>query len=217
MIEGMFFVLEGIDGAGTTTQTERLVSAMRKKGLPVHGTREPSDGPFGVMIRQVLRGRLVVSGASGVRAPGWSTMALLFAADRADHVDAEIIPNLLDGVSVVCDRYVASSLAYQSSAGTATPEEMNWIRTINARARTPDLTIVLDVPEEVAAARRAARSGARELYEDSAFQAQLGAFYRDLERHLPGERIVHIDGARDAETVHADVLDAVERVRHGTW
>jgi dTMP kinase len=212
MIEGHFIVLEGIDGAGTTTQSGLLARALRKRGLPVHNTREPSDGPIGTMIRQVLQGRLVVPGVSGPRPPSWATMALLFAADRVDHLDAEIIPNLLDGVTVISDRFDHSSVAYQS-ADTSNPGAVDWIRTINARARRPDLTLVLDVGADCAARRRRERSGRPELYDDPELQARLAAFYRDLEKHFPGERIVHIDGERDADTVHRDVCAQVDALR----
>lgn len=104
MIDGLFIVLEGVDGAGTTTHTKLLAASLGARGLPVHTTREPSDGPIGVMIRQILTGRLVVPGMNGPRPPTWKTMALLFAADRADHVEAEIEPNLRDGVTVISDR-----------------------------------------------------------------------------------------------------------------
>src|SRR5215472_4321878 len=108
---GRFVVIEGIDGAGTTTQVGRLVDRLRKSEIDARGTREPSDGPVGTLIRQVLAGRVVVPGG---RAPGWATMALLFAADRVDHVEAEIEPALAKGSVIVSDRYDASSLAYQS-------------------------------------------------------------------------------------------------------
>src|SRR4051794_39705484 len=109
---GRFIVLEGIDGAGTTTQTARLVDRLRGDGkTAVKITREPSDGPIGSLVRQVLTGRIV---SPGGRAPGWTTMALLFAADRMDHVESEIEPFLLSDGVVVSDRYDASSLAYQS-------------------------------------------------------------------------------------------------------
>src|SRR5690606_18811113 len=122
MIEGLFIVLEGVDGAGTTTHTKLLADALRARGLPVHTTREPSDGPVGVQIRQILTGRLVVPGINGPRPPSWSTMALLFAADRMDHVEASITPNLMDGVTVISDRYYHSSVAYQSITGGGEPD-----------------------------------------------------------------------------------------------
>lgn len=212
MIEGHFIVLEGIDGAGTTTQTGLLGETLRKRGLPVHTTREPSDGPIGTMIRQVLQGRIVVPGVSGPRAPSWATMALLFAADRVDHLDAEIVPNLLDGVTVVSDRYDHSSVAYQS-VDTQAPQAVEWIKSLNAKARRPDLTIVLDVTPANAERRRMKRSGRPELYDEPELQARLAAFYRELERHFPNERIVHVDGDRDIDAVHRDVIAQVDALR----
>ena len=82
MPRGHLIVLEGVDGAGTTTQAERLREAFVRRGLPAHVTAQPSQGPVGMLIRQVLSGRLVQNGA---KPPSWATMALLFAADRQDH------------------------------------------------------------------------------------------------------------------------------------
>ncbi len=212
MIEGHFIVIEGIDGAGTTTQVQMLSKVLRKRGLPVHATREPSDGPIGSMIRQVLSGRVVVPGVSGPRAPSWATMALLFAADRCDHLDAEVVPNLLDGVTVLSDRYDYSSVAYQS-VDVEAPDAVEWIRAINRKARRPDLTIVVDVRAETAAKRRAIRSGRPDLYEQADIQARLAEFYLSLDRHFPGERIVHVDGERDLDTVCQDIVAHVDALR----
>src|SRR5450755_2888527 len=111
MAKGRLVVLEGIDGAGTTTQAARLAARIKQAGTKARTTKEPSDGPVGTLIRHVLTGRIV--GAKGL-APGWATMALLFAADRMDHVETEIEPFLAEGGVIVSDRYDASSLAYQS-------------------------------------------------------------------------------------------------------
>src|SRR6516165_4543536 len=101
MAGGRFVVLEGIDGSGTTTQVARLADRLRGQGVLVRATREPSDGPVGTLVRQVLTGRVVVPGG---RAPGWATMALLFAADRMDHVESEIEPVVAQSGVVVSDR-----------------------------------------------------------------------------------------------------------------
>lgn len=213
MIDGLFIAIEGIDGAGTTTQAAKLFDALQAKGLPVHLTREPSDGPIGVLIRQILSGRVVVPGVHGVRPPDWTTMALLFAADRVDHVDAEIVPNLMDGVTVITDRFDYSSVAYQSMTSDDGDSAIEWVRTINARARRPDLTIVLDVPSDIAAQRRQKRAKARELYEDDELQAKLAAFYADIERHFPKDKVVHVDGASPLDVVAAEILRAVVALR----
>jgi dTMP kinase len=216
MIEGMFVVLEGIDGAGTTTQTQRLVDTLRKRGLPVRSTRQPSDGPVGALIRQILTGRVVSPGVGGmVSAPSWNTMALLFAADRLDHIDAEIAPNMHDGVIVVSDRYDYSSVAYQCVSAGATPETVEWVRAINRFARRPDLTIVLDVSAEVAEARRRGRSGRVELYDDDGLQRQIAEFYRTIEVHFPGDHIVHVDASKTPDVVAAAVLAHFDEARGG--
>jgi dTMP kinase len=209
--KGRFIVLEGIDGAGTTTQCALLAARLRKDGAQVRTTREPSDGPVGGTIRQILAGRIV--GAGG-RAPGWATMALLFAADRMDHVEAEIEPFVSAGGVVISDRYDASSLAYQSvSSGRGGETTVEWIRTLNKNAKRPHLTIVLDVPPEVAANRREARGDAAQLYEQNELQRALCVFYKDLQRHMPQDRVVVVDGSgpveQVAEKVHAACAAAV--------
>lgn len=212
MIEGHFIAIEGIDGAGTTTQAARLAAALRKRGLPVRTTHEPTDGPVGALIRQVLNGRVVVGGPAGSTSLAWSTLALLFAADRLDHLQAEIVPNLMDGVTVITDRYDASSIAYQGVvSGDAAVTD--WIRAINARARRPDLTIILDVSPDTATERRRLRGNAPDLFEEDELQRRLAGFYATIERYLPGDRVLHLDGNGDPEAVHAGVLAAVEALR----
>jgi len=210
MSHGRFVVLEGIDGAGTTTQAALLAKRLKSGGTAVRTTREPSDGPVGTLIRQVLSGRIV--GPGGL-APGWETMALLFAADRMDHVETEIEPFLANGGVVISDRYDASSLAYQSvSSGRGGEDAVSWIRTLNRYARRPDVTIVLDVPSDVAAGRREVRGEAAQLYEQNEVQRSLVVFYRDLARYMPKDRVVLVDATGSveqvAETIHAAYLGA---------
>ena len=142
-------MLEGVDGAGTTTHSKLLTQGLKQRGISAHGTREPSDGPIGVMLRQVLTGRLVVRSQEGPRSPSWSTMALLFAADRLDHIEAEVVPHLAAGTVVISDRYDYSSVAYQSSTAATegnADDAVQWVKTLNHHARRPDLTLVLDIP-----------------------------------------------------------------------
>lgn len=215
--EGLFVVLEGIDGSGTSTQAERWATHLRAQRRMVHVTHEPSSGPIGTQIRLVLRQRLALPAAQQAE-----TMALLFAADRLDHVESEVGPLLRDGYVVISDRYDLSSLAYQSTtAAPATPEgppsqqareaaaTVEWIRTLNRFARRPDVTVVLDVSPDVAAARRRARGGAAEIYDDGELQARLAGAYRRAEELVPGDQVIHIDGDRDADTVAAAVAAAL--------
>jgi dTMP kinase len=207
--KGRFIVLEGIDGAGTTTHVARLADRLRALKLPVRTTREPSDGPIGALVRQVLTGRVIVPGG---RAPNWATMALLFAADRMDHVEAEIEPWVNDGGTMISDRYDASSLAYQSvSSGRGGSDAVEWIRTLNRDCRRPDLTIVLDVNFEEAARRRDKRGEAAQLYEQNEVQRALAVFYRDLAKHLPKDRVTLVDAGGTIDDVHERIFAAYTR------
>jgi dTMP kinase len=200
-----FIVLEVIDGAGTTTQTAHLVAALSAGGARAHATREPSDGPVGKHLREILTGRVHVHASSDAQRA--AQMALLFAADRLDHVGSEIEPRLRAGEWVVSDRYDHSSVAYQSVT-SGDPSSIAWLRELNRYADRPHLTIVLDASPEVARARRLARDAARELFDADDLQRKLAAFYRDLDRYFPNEPIVHLDADREVEAVARDVLAA---------
>jgi dTMP kinase len=206
---GYFIVIEGIDGSGSTTHTKLLAKSLRQSGRKVVETCEPSAGPIGGLIRQVLQRRLFVADATGPRAFAWSTMALLFAADRMDHLDAEIVPALRDGAIVISDRYDLSSLAYQSVTAPGGDKVVPWIRDLNRLALRPDLTLVIDVPAEVAAERRERRAGIEEIFEAREIQARLCSVYREAEALVPGDRLRHVDGASSVEQVAARILDAV--------
>ena len=202
---GLFVVLEGIDGAGTTTQAERLSAALREEGRAVLTTREPSDGPVGTLLRQALAGRLVLPGGRGALAP--ETLALLFAADRTDHLAAQVRPALEAGTIVVCDRYVLSSLAYQ---GALLPPR--WVEAINAFAEPPDLTLFLEVDPKVASRRRASRGGEAELFEEDGLQRKVARQYLEaIRRRGRADRVVRVPGDRSVEEVTEIALAAVRR------
>ena len=203
---GHFIVLEGLDGAGTTTQTERLAAALRAEGHAVLTTREPSDGPVGTLIRQALTGRLVLPGGAGPLAP--ETLALLFAADRTDHLRAKVLPALEAGKVVLSDRYVLSSLAYQ---GASLP--MAWVDAINTHAIPADLTLFVGVAPEVAARRRAVRGDAAELFEADEAQRRIARQYlAAIRRRGERERVVRIDGSQSVEAVTAAALAEVRKL-----
>lgn len=206
---GVFVVVEGIDGSGSTTHTKLLGKALRQRGLKVVETCEPSPGPVGAMIRQVLQRRLFVADAAGPREFAWSTMALLFAADRMDHLDSTVVPALRDGAVVLSDRYDLSSLAYQSVTAPSGEKVVPWIRELNAAALRPDLTIVIDVPVEVAEERRRARGGIEEMFERRDLQARLSAVYAEAERLVPGDRLQHVLGVGAASDVASNILNEV--------
>lgn len=203
----MFIVLEGIDGSGTTTQLTRLQRAIEARGHRVHPTREPSGGPVGRLLRQVLTGTLLVE--SGPLRFDFCTMALLFAADRMDHVRREIEPALERNEIVVCDRYDLSSLIYQSETSPDAEAYLPWLASLNARAIRPDLTVVLAVDAGVALERRRARGGAEELFEVPELQVRLAARYAEAPRFLPADRLVVLDGNGTLDDVERAILAEV--------
>jgi dTMP kinase len=207
---GFFIVIEGIDGCGSTTHSKLLAKTLRGRGREVVHTCEPTGGPIGAMIRQVLQHRLVVPDTPGPRTFSWSTMALLFAADRLDHLDSTVIPALRDGAIVVSDRYDLSSVAYQSATAPGGEEAMPWIRQLNACALRPDLTVVINVPLEVAEARRASRGGKEEMFEKRALQERLVELYARAEELTPGDNIVHVSGIGEQPEVAARIIEAVK-------
>jgi len=205
--DGLFIVFEGIDGAGTTTQAARYASYLRSKKRLAHVTREPSSGPIGSLLRLVLTQRLTMPSHHRD-----SAMALLFAADRIDHIQSDIAPHLRDGYVVISDRYELSSIIYQSLGvedDTARREFIKWIRECNRYALRPNVTLVVDVDPETAAQRRRARGGASELFEEPEFQARFARAYLRAEEIMPDDHIVHVDGNADVDTVTASIISAL--------
>ena len=211
MIHGHFIVLEGIDGSGTTTQASLLTKRFSENGLPAHMTAEPSDGPTGSLVRQILTGR-IVSQRTPPTLPSWKTMALLFAADRQDHIEAEIQPNLREGVTVLCDRYVYSSIIYQSLS-TDIAGAAEWIRELNRFAPEPDLVIYLQIPPEVAMRRRQRRDRKSEIYDDPDFQVLLAKEYDKMNALFPDTRIATIDSDQPMAVVTDACWTEIEKLR----
>jgi dTMP kinase len=205
----LFVVVEGIDGSGSTTHAKLLAKAIKSRGPEVALTCEPSSGPIGSLIRQVLQRRLFVPDATGPRNFAWSTMALLFAADRMDHLDSTVAPALRAGSVVVSDRYDLSSLAYQSVTAHNGAESIPWIRELNAQALRPDLTIVIDVPVELAEERRRARGGGEEIFDALEIQAKLATVYARAEELVPNDRMFHVPGTGEIQEVAARILQTV--------
>lgn len=211
---GKLVVLEGIDGAGTTTQMGRLAEHLRATGTPTHVTREPSTGPIGKLIRQMLTGE--IDNASRGRT---EMMALLFAADRLDHNTGEIEPALARGEWVISDRYDLSSLTYQSAHDGGEGwdrDRIGWIRAQNRFAMRPDVTFVVDVPASIARERRASRGGKDELYEVDALQTRLAEAYLRAEELVPSDTVIHIDGSVSIDDVTAALVRALDAWRAGS-
>jgi dTMP kinase len=201
---GRFIVLEGIDGAGTTTQTDHLVTHLRARGRQAVATREPSGGPIGRLLREILLGQHRAADGAPV---GGSTMALLFAADRLDHLQREVDPLLAAGTDVVSDRYLLSSLAYQ-----AVEADRPWVASLARGVRQPDLTVLVDLPIAVAAERRQRAGRPVERYDADSFLGRVAENYRQLARET-GAAIV--DGAGTAEEVGAVIAALADALGRG--
>ena len=188
----LFIVLEGIDGSGTTTQTARLAQHLEARGRRVHTTREPSGGPIGRLSREILLGGHRLPDGTPADGPA---MALLFAADRRDHLVREIEPALASGLDVISDRYLLSSLAYQAEEADRT-----WVTTLARDLRTPDLTLLLDLPVPLAAARRRAAARPEERYDVDQIQERVAARYRELVAATPNALTLNASGPIESVT-----------------
>jgi len=210
--KGLFIVLEGIDGSGTTTQAKLLMQKFEKRTIPAWFTFEPTEGPIGKQIRRMLTKDLDLR--------TWRAEALLFAADRADHVP-QIESRLRQGTHVVCDRYDLSNYTYQQLSRpdddyypprNAYQERQRVLRDLNAPNPRPDLTIVLDIPANVAELRRGARDDEPEIYDVPQLQRRLAGLYARAEWLLPNDRVVHIDASKNIQAVHQAVWESYEQL-----
>ncbi len=190
--KGIFICLEGLDGCGKTTQAKLLVRKLRRTSDAVY-TAEPSRGNIGRFIKKHCLHSL--KRGSGV------IEALLFAADRSDHVENTVLPALKMGRIIVSDRYVYSSLAYQGATGL----DLEWIQKINEHAVRPDLAIFIDVEPETVVQRLKPKKSVMENLET---QRKVREVYMKFVRN--GE-LVRVDGNKPKSQVAADLADVVQR------
>jgi dTMP kinase len=189
----VFVSFEGADGSGKSTQAELLREALAGEGREVVLTREPGGTELGERARELV--------LNGPQMGAWAEAAL-FAASRAEHVEEVIRPALERGATVICDRYVDSSLAYQGVARGLGVEEVLQLNLTVTGGLLPDVTFLLLVDPDVAAARWT--DADRLEREGDALQAKVDGAYRELAARFP-ERIVTVDGARDEEEIAREV------------
>jgi dTMP kinase len=188
--KGIFLVIEGLDGSGKTTQAALLTEKL-SKNYKVLLTAEPSRGKIGTFIRESCL-------YEKVRLPT-EAEALLFAADRIEHMQKELKPALDEGKLVICDRYVYSSLAYQGSAGLS----LDWIKTINARALQPDFSIFIDVPPQKVIERLQRKKSVMETLET---QQKVREVYL---KYVEKGELIRVDGDRDKALVANELYTKV--------
>jgi dTMP kinase len=190
---GKFIVLEGLDGAGKSTQVPLILDYFSAGGEKSLATAEPSELPVGRLLRQRLLGEWDC---------GNEPLQLLFAADRADHLAKEILPALARGENVISDRYFLSSLVYG-----AVDSDMKWLTQVNARFLAPDLTIYLDVPPSVCARRIAANGKSMELFEKIDILEKVAHNYQMALRMFENNmRIIVVDGNKSREDVFGEIV-----------
>jgi dTMP kinase len=198
---GTFLAFEGGEGAGKSTQAERLADALRARGYPVVLTREPGDTPVGRRIRALL-----LEPGTGL-AP--RAEAMLYAADRAQHVDDVLLPALRQGAVVITDRYVDSSLAYQAGGRRLPLDEVSRLSEVATCGLTPDLTILLDIDPVVGLGRAGGTD--RMEREGLDFHRRVREGFLELAAARP-TRYVVLDAAADPEEIARRVLSALARV-----
>jgi len=193
---GLFVAFEGGEGAGKSTQSKLLASWLTERGYEVVTTREPGATPIGRQLRQLL-----LDPDSGEIAP--RAEALLYAADRAQHVATVIRPALARGAVVVSDRYVDSSLAYQGVGRSLSTGEIERLSQFATSGLRPDVTVLLDVPVTEGLARTSARDELPDRLEaeSAAFHERVRAAFRELAEASP-DRYLVIDARLPAATIH---------------
>ena len=197
--KGAFVCIEGLDGCGKTTQAKLLAKKLRKSHNAVY-TAEPSRGKIGTFIRERC--------LYGEKRLPTVVEALLFAADRVEHVENEVLPALNEGRLVISDRYVYSSLAYQGIAGLS----IEWIEQINKHALKPDLAVLIDVDPKTVMRRLKPQ---RSVMENIETQQKVRDVYL---KFVAKGKIVRLEGNRTkgevAEALTNVVLKFMETLNH---
>jgi dTMP kinase len=199
---GVFVVFEGGDGVGKTTQVDRLCAWLANIGHDVLKTFEPGDTTVGAMIR-----RIVLDPATGEMSP--RAEALLYAADKAQHIFAVVKPALQRGAVVVCDRYVDSMLAYQGAGRALEPAEIEQIARWATEDLRPDLTVVLDAELSDGVHAKADKDrleSAGDVFHERTRQSFLELARRDSDRYLV------LDARASREEIAAQVAERVTQL-----
>jgi len=199
---GVFITFEGGDGAGKTTQIEKLRGWLERQGHTVVVTREPGGTDIGVELRNIVLHH------RGFLAP--RAEAMLYAADRAHHIHTVVRPALERGEVVVQDRYFDSSVAYQGAGRVLSEDEVRDLSLWATESLIPQLTVVLDIPSDIARQRRDSDNRVFDRLEAEAddFHERVRQAYHRLADAEP-DRFLMIDGQRLIDDIHAEVVSRV--------
>ncbi|RCG25914.1 dTMP kinase [Sphaerisporangium album] len=200
---GMFIAFEGGEGSGKTTQSRLIAIWLRDQGFDVVQTREPGSTKVGMRLRAIL----LDSAHHGLSA---RSEALLYAADRAEHVEKVIRPALQRGAMVISDRYVDSSLAYQGAGRELEPQDVAKVNSWATGGLTPDLTVLIDVPPSTGLARLASPADRIEA-EPMEFHERVRREFRALAAADP-DRYLVVDGLQSQEEISRAVQDRVREI-----
>ncbi|MDY5701342.1 MAG: dTMP kinase [Lachnospiraceae bacterium] len=205
MRKGLFLAFEGIDGSGKSTQIRLLNDRLLKEGCRVYQTCEPSGGPIGSQIRQILTGRMKADSR---------VIAALFAADRLDHLLNDIngmAARVEEGITVLTDRYYFSSYAYHS-----VDVPMDWVIAANEESRKvlkPDLNIFIDIDADTAMERITRNRFLQELFEKKSLLEKIRANYlKAFELFKDSEKVLVVDGKKNPKEIAEVIWNGVKRL-----
>jgi len=202
---GLFVVLEGIDGAGTTTQAKMLHSYLENRGIESMLTNEPTDEPVGKLIRDSLSGRITSPKSNKRIEFSEKALCLLFAADRIEHsVSIEAARDR--GAAVVCDRYILSSIAYQTLDKAIKPKR---VIEVNRGCSVPDVTFLLKVPVKECLRRLRSRKDIPTVYEKKTLLESIDRNYEKARRRYKDTfgPVIVIDGTASQGDVQRAIID----------
>lgn len=200
--KGKFIAFEGIDGSGKSTQIQLLSDRLKKEGIYYYTTMEPTDSPIGSLIHQIMMGRIKTDN---------KVIAALFVADRLDHLLNDvngIASKILEGTTVITDRYYFSSYAYHSI-----DMPMEWVIQANEQSKNilqPTVTLFIDVDPDVAIERIAKNRAHQELFEKKSRLVKVRYKYLEAFKKMEDtENIIIVDGNRDPKVIANDIWEKV--------
>lgn len=193
---GLFIAVEGLDGSGASIQAKMLADNLSKEGYRTLYTKEPTANLIGGLIRAQLTGE-------------WQSslicLQLLFAADRAHHLNSEILPNLQTGKIVITDRYIPSTIAY----GSLEIDDIKWLENINSKFIKPDITFLVKMRPKICALRIKESVQAMELFKEERKLTKIWKVYEEIAKKDASIKI--IDGERDEMEILEEIKKIVEK------